>query len=104
MPFVITVAPLLLGLAAWTLAVAGIFSRRYPLLRCLSWFSCACSLWFPLYSILQWVNQGDLSAVMDCIHGYTLCAGILLSVNFLLNLISALIHIKKKDFGNSCCL
>lgn len=98
MDIVTTLVPLLLGLAAWTLAVAGIFSKRYPLMCCLSWFSGACALWFPLYSLLQWVNEKDLSAVMDCTHAYTLCAGILLIVNFLLNLISALLHRNKRNF------
>ena len=104
MEIVITLLPLILGLIAWTLAFIGIFSRRYPLMRCLSWFSCACSLWFPLYSILQWVKKDDLSAVMDCIHAYVLCASVLLLVNFAINLISALLHIKTKNPDTGCCL
>lgn len=102
MELVVTLLPLILGLAAWILAFIGIFSRHYALTRCLSWFSCACALWFPLYTIFQWVQKGDMAAVMDCIRAYLLCTSVLLLVNFVINLISALLHIKKKDFNTGC--
>ena len=102
MELFITLLPLILGLTAWTLSCIGIFSRKYPLLHGLSWFSCACSLWFPLYSVLQWVKKEDLAAVIDCIGAYMLCASVLLLGNFVINLISALLHRKKQTPNTGC--
>lgn len=86
--------PFILGLTAWGLAGAAIFCRKKSLLCCLSWCACACTLWFPLYTIERWTIIGDASAIYDCAHGYTVCAGILLLVTALLNLAALLIRKK----------
>lgn len=82
MGILITLAPLALGLTAWVLAGLGIF-KKGPFLT-LSWCACACSLFFPILSLDQWAQKGDFSAILDCVHGYTLCARALLLINLLL--------------------
>ena len=86
----ITLAPLVLGLTAWVLAVAGFRKKQ---LGYFSWVACAAALWFPLLSIHNWVIKEDISAIMDCAKAYMICAGVLLAVNAVLN---ALPLLKKK--------
>lgn len=94
MQFMITLAPLALGLTAWGLAGAGIFSQKKSLLCGLSWFACACALWFPLNTIRHWVQIGDTSAILDCAAAYALCGGVLLAGTGILNLLAILIKRK----------
>ena len=82
----ITLMPLLLGLAAWILAATALFSHKgRPWLLPVSWGCCACALWFPLQAIHRWANIGDVSAILDCVGAYFLCATTLLAVNLLLS-------------------
>lgn len=95
MQLIIVLVPLVLGLIGWGLATAGIFSKRKFVLCGLSWFLCACALWFPLYTIRHWVQIGDVSAILDCVGAYTVCAGVLLAGNGILNLLAVFINRKK---------
>lgn len=93
MAIVITLAPLVLGLASWTLG-AVCLTANGKRLGSVSWMLCAFALWFPLFTICRWVEKGDMAAVMDCVHAYCLCAGVLLAGNVLLHLIGTLTHRK----------
>ena len=91
----ITLFPLLLGLAAWTLGLIRIWSQQHrALLGSLSWCCCACSLWFPLHAIWRWAENEDIAAILDCTHAYLLCATVLLIGNALLFLIAAFVKRK----------
>lgn len=82
---VITLLPLILGLAAWVLGTIHAFSKgRKAWISLLSWIFCACALWCPIQVIAKWAEQGDVSAILDCSHAYFLCATVLLTVNLLL--------------------
>ena len=78
-----TLAPLILGLAAWTLNVLCVCSRRKGFCT-LSCCLCACALWFPLYTWNRRAGAEDVAAMLDCAHAYALCAGVLILVNLLL--------------------
>lgn len=94
MGLLITLAPLVLGLAAWVLAGVRIF-KKGPFLAP-SWCACAFSLFFPLLTIDQWAQKGDTAAILDCVHAYALCAGALLLVNLLLCGIAVFVNRRKK--------
>ena len=88
---IVTLVPLVLGLAAWILAAASI---RKKMLSFCSWCACACALWFPIYTIHHWVQLGDTSAILDCAQAYMLCATVLLLGTAALNLLAW--HIRRK--------
>lgn len=82
MSIIVTLAPLMLGLTAWTLNLLYTIRRkRHSPLCMLSWCLCACALWFPLLSWDRWAQNEDVAALLDCAHAYCLCAGILLIGN-----------------------
>ena len=90
----ITLMPLLLGVAAWILSAANLFSRQpHRWIPSVSWFSCASALWFPLCSWNLWAQNEDVSALLDCGHAYALCASILLLGNLFL---TGLAHLRFK--------
>ncbi len=95
MQLVVVLAPLALGVTGWGLSTAGILNKRKVVLCGLSWFVCACALWFPLYTICHWAQIGDVSAILDCVRVYTVCAGVLLAVNGILNVLVVFINRKK---------
>ena len=79
-----TLAPLILGLAAWSINIYACIWRKKQYLPMLSWALCACALWFPIFSWDRWAAGEAVSALLDCAHAYVLCATILLVVNLLL--------------------
>lgn len=82
---VITLLPLMLGLAAWTFGAIYVFSKnRKAWQQALSWIFCGCALWCPIQVIAKWAAQDDVAAILDCSHAYFLCATVLLTGNLLL--------------------
>ena len=82
----ITLAPLVLGLTAWGLSLFNALSRKqHRWIPTVSWFLCACALWFPLQAWNRWAQAKDVAALLDCAHAYALCAGVLLLGNLLLS-------------------
>lgn len=87
----ITLLPLVLGLAAWVLGGIYAFAgNRKMWLSVLSWILCAGALWCPIQAIARWVEHEDIAAVLDCTHAYFLCATALLAGNLLLTAIGLL--------------
>ena len=84
--------PLVFGLTAWALALAGVYKKA---LRTWSWCACALALWFPIYTIWRWAAKGDTAAILDCAQGYVVSATVLLAVTAVLNLIAWLIRRKR---------
>jgi len=84
--------PLLLGLTAWTLAMASVYKKA---LRAWSWCACALALWFPIFTVHLWVQKGDMAAIADCAQGYVVCATVLLAVTAALNLTAWYIRRKR---------
>ena len=81
----VTLAPLVFGLVAWGLAATRLFARKKRgWFLSASWCCCACALWFPLQAIHRWASMGDVSAILDCLGTYFLCATVLLAGNLLL--------------------
>ena len=80
----ITLAPLILGLVAWSVNIYACILRKKQLLPTLSWVLCACALWFPIFNWDRWAAGEDMAALLDCAHAYALCATILLVINLLL--------------------
>lgn len=85
--------PLVFGLLSWGLGLTGIFQklhRRRILCACLSFACCCVSLYFCLYTIDQWVQIEDISAILDCTGAYRFCAAVLIGGTLLLNLLSVI--------------
>lgn len=85
----ITLAPLILGLAAWTVNIISLCTRHKNL-GSVSWCLCACALWFPLNAWDRWAQGEDVAALLDCAHAYALCAGVLILGNLLFSAIKLL--------------
>ena len=79
-----TLAPLILGLAAWGVQIISLCARRSGLCAA-GWCLCACALWFPIHSWDRWAQGEDVAALLDCAHAYALCAGVLILGNLLLS-------------------
>ena len=85
--------PLLLGLLAWGLGLAGIFQKhlRHRYFFSVLSFGCCCgSLFYCLEIIHHWVTIEDVSAILDCTGALRLCAAVLICGTLLLNFISFL--------------
>lgn len=82
---IVTLLPLVLGLASWAFGVIYAFSKnRKVWQQILSWILCACALWCPIQVLARWAANGDVAAILDCSHAYLLCATVLLIGNLLL--------------------
>lgn len=85
----ITLAPLILGLAAWAVNTISLCTHRKNF-GSVSWCLCACALWFPLNAWDRWAQGEDVAALLDCAHAYALCAGVLILGNLLISAIRLL--------------
>lgn len=91
----VTLTPLILGIAAWVLSVVHLFFKQHRWMATVSWLLCACALWFPIYSWSQWAQAEDVAALLDCARAYSLCASVLLVGNLLFSLPAWLRFTKK---------
>lgn len=91
----ITLAPLILGLAAWAVNIISLCTHRKNL-GAVSWCLCACALWFPLNAWDRWAQGEDVAALLDCAHAYALCAGVLILGNLLISGLALLLRHYKK--------
>lgn len=72
------VASLALGLLAWLVPVAALLRRGGSLLGCAGSFAaCALSLCLVVFCLGHLADVGDVSAFLDTVNSYRLCAGVL---------------------------
>ena len=83
-----------LGLAAWGLALAGLFLKRekktLSMLGMGSLACCAASLCLVVFELAHYADIEDISAFLDTVNAFRFCSGALLAVTLGLNGILAL--------------
>ena len=85
---------LILGLVAWGLAGDAVRRKDTKLLG-VSWVCCAIPLLFQILVLELTVRSGDISALLDTIHGHSLCSRVLVLGNGILSLL-ALVRSRRK--------
>ncbi|HWS43677.1 MAG TPA: hypothetical protein VN421_11385 [Pseudoflavonifractor sp.] len=84
----LTVASLLLGIAAWVLPLAALFFGNRRVLSLISFSACALSLLCVIFYLGYKVDIRDWSALMDTMRAFRLAAGSLVLGTILLNIIA----------------
>lgn len=81
---------LILGLMAWGLGAAAIRQRRCggPLYSAGSLAACSCSLCLELYYQAHLATIEDVAAILDTADAVAMCAGVLLAVTLVLNVLA----------------
>lgn len=84
-----TLAPLVLGLAAWGLGLAALLARRKRdaarLCGLGSLACCAASLCTVVFGLAHYADTEDVSAFLDTANAFRLCSGTLLAGTLGLN-------------------
>ena len=95
-----TLGELAFGLAAWGLALAGLFlwRRRDAVHWCGlgSLACCAASLCVVVFDFAHLADIGDTSAFLDTANAFRLAAGVLLTVTLVLNAAALVCRIWKR--------
>lgn len=84
----LTVASLLLGIAAWVLPLAALFFGNRRIFSFISFSACALSVLFVIFYLGYKVDVRDWSALMDTMGAFRLAAGSLVLGTILLNVIA----------------
>ena len=84
---ILNVSSLLLGLAAWGFAIAGLKRRRMSLT---SFALCLLALVFQFAELTHRAQIGDVSAILDTVGAVTMAAAVLSAGTLLLNTLAFL--------------
>lgn len=88
---VLTIAPLLFGIASWTIALINCIrgknleTGKSELLHAFSFACCAIALWFPILQLDLRVREEDIVFVLDTIWGFDFASMLLLWITVLFN-------------------
>ena len=90
---------LVLGLAAWGLGAAAIGRKggRAPWYSAGSFAACSASLCLELYYQAHLATIEDVSAFLDTADATAMCAGVLLAVTLVLNVLALMRHAQKRE-------
>lgn len=89
---------LILGLTAWGLGAAALRRKggRGPLYGVGSFAACSASLCLELYYQAHLAAIEDVSAFLDTADAAAMCAGVLLAVTLMLNVLALMRHFSKQ--------
>lgn len=95
-----TIFAFALGLLAWGLGVEALLNRRAPRKSALcsagSFAACAASLCLVVVDLAGQADEGDVSAILDTVGGFRLCAVVLLIGTLALNALALFPHPRTK--------